>query len=532
MPVEPLSVLFLCAALLPAAGEGPPRTVAESSDYKETSRHADVVAFCKSLAKQSSLVRLSSLGTSHEGRDIPLVIVADPPVSSAAEAAKSKKLVVLAMGNIHAGEVDGKEALLMLARDLALAKERPWLKELILVFAPLFNADGNEKMGKHRPSQAGPVLVGTRANAQALDLNRDFIKLESPEVRALVGFFNTWDPAVVIDCHTTNGSRHRYALTYEGGRCPAGGARVVAFTRDDLLPQVNRDMQKRTGYRSFFYGNFSPDRARWETVPAVPRFGTHYVGLRNRLAILSESYSYASFRDRVLASKAFVEGIGDYTARHAGRIRTLLAEARAATVKAGQAPGEKDRVVLQQKAVAQGRPVNVLGFVEETRDGKRRATDRPHAYEVQYMGGTEATLSVRRPFAYLLPARLGAVVATLRRHGVVVEELREAVEVEVEAYRVERITRTRTFQKHRPVALQVAARKERRRLPAGSIVVRTAQPLGSLAVYLLEPQSADGLVTWNFFDAVLKEGEDYPVLRVPEARALAVRPLRPSSEER
>src|SRR5262249_26876784 len=139
------SLLLVLTPFHPAYAE-PPRTVAETSEYKETSRHADVVEFCERLAKESPLIRLGELGTSHEGRKLPLVILADPPVASAEAAARSGKLVVFAMGNIHAGEVDGKEALLMLARDLALAKDRPLLKDLVIVFAPIFNADGNEKM--------------------------------------------------------------------------------------------------------------------------------------------------------------------------------------------------------------------------------------------------------------------------------------------------------------------------------------------------------------------------------------------------
>src|SRR5207249_6413096 len=140
------------------------------------------------------------------------------------------------------------EALLMLARDVAQAPDRPLLKNLILVLAPIFNADGNEKISKNnRPTQAGPTDgAGERANAQGLDLNRDFIKLESPEVRALVRFLNEWNPAVVIDCHTTNGSFHRYALTYEGGRCPAGSADLIAYTRDVLLPDAGRRLARHT----------------------------------------------------------------------------------------------------------------------------------------------------------------------------------------------------------------------------------------------------------------------------------------------
>src|SRR5262249_50083186 len=142
------------------------------------------------------------------------------------------------------------------------------------------NADGNERISKdNRTSQAGPPEgVGTRANAQGFDLNRDFVKLESPEVRALVRFFNRWDPAVFIDCHTTNGSYHRYTITYEGGRSLAGDARLVAFLRDTLLPGVTRRLEAQHKYKSYFYGNFTPDRKSWLTVPATPRYGIHYAG--------------------------------------------------------------------------------------------------------------------------------------------------------------------------------------------------------------------------------------------------------------
>src|SRR6516162_6501640 len=181
-------LLLVALPFLLRADDKPLLTVAEKSDYKATSLHSDVVDFCERLAKESPLVRLGELGTSSEGRKLPLVIIADPPVATPEEAAKSKKLVVFAMGNIHAGEVDGKEALLMLARDLATAKERPLLKDLVIVFAPIFNADGNEKIAKtNRTTQAGPEDgVGVRVNAQGFDLNRDFVKLESPEVRSLV----------------------------------------------------------------------------------------------------------------------------------------------------------------------------------------------------------------------------------------------------------------------------------------------------------------------------------------------------------
>lgn len=520
-PSFPAVLLLLLPVF--AHGQGP-LTVAEKSDFKATSKHADVVAFCELLAKDSPVVRLGELGTSHEGRKLPLLILADPPVATAAEAAKSNKLVVFAMGNIHAGEVDGKEALLMLARDLATAKDRSLFQHVVLVVCPIFNADGNDKIEKtNRTHQSGPADgVGVRANAQGFDLNRDFVKLESPEVRALVRLLNQWDPAVVIDCHTTNGSYHRYTLTYEGGRCPAGDPKLAAFTRDELLPEMTRRIEKQTGYRSYFYGNFSRDRKEWQTVPPTPRYGTHYVSLRNRIAILSESYVYASYKDRILATYAFVKNIAEYTAEQRDKVRKLIADARAPS----------DKVVLRFTPSVHGRPYEILGFVEETKDGRRVPTATPKGYEVLYMGDTTATHTVTRPFAYLFPATFDKAVEVLQRHGINVEELREDIDLDVEAYRVESIEKERTFQKHEPVTLKATPRKETRRVPAGTTLVRTEQPLGSLAGFLLEPESMDGLATWNFFDTALKKDADFPVLRLPTKVALTAGKARPLADGR
>jgi dipeptidyl-peptidase-4 len=536
-PMQPvlLALLLILAPHHAARADEPPlRTVAETSDFQATSRHADVLDFCERLAKRAPVVRLGQLGTSSEGRKLPLLILADPPVATPEEAARSRKLVVFVMANIHAGEVDGKEGVLMLARDVATARDRPLLKDLVLVIAPIFNADGNERIARsNRTTQAGPAGgVGIRVNAQGFDLNRDFVKLESPEVRALVRFLNKWDPAVVVDCHTTNGSYHRYTLTYEGGRCPAGDGRVVDFVRDDMLPDVGRRLEKLAGYHSYFYGNFSPDRSRWETVPPTPRYGTHYVGLRNRIAILSESYSYASYKDRVLASRGFVRCICDSAAENRDKIDKLLSQARRDTVRAGKELKESDHVVLRQKAVPVGRPHLLAGYVEEVKNGRRVATDKSKDYEVQYWGGTETTLSVRRPYAYLVPASLPGVVEALQRHGVDLDELREDVELDVEVYRIDKVAREPAFQKHQPVSLEATPRQEARRVAAGTVLVRTAQPLGSLAAYLLEPQAEDGLAAWNFLDAVLKEGQDYPVLRLPAAAPLTTGKVRPLPEDR
>jgi dipeptidyl-peptidase 4 len=486
----------------PAVFAQPPRTVAERTNYEATATHLEVVDYCKELAGQSPLVRVAELGTTHERRKLPLVIVADPPIGTADEAARSSKLVVLAMGNIHAGEVDGKEALLMLMRDLAFAKDRTLLKHLVLLFVPNFNADGGDRMAKtNRPWQNGPPEVGTRANAQGFDLNRDYVKLESPEVRALVRLFNQWDPAIVIDTHTTNGSYHNFAVTYDGPRHPACDIRLVDFTRDSLLPDLAGRLKKHGGQLAGYYGNFAENNKVWETYPAQPRYGTQYVGLRNRIGILCESYVYASYRERVLASRDFVRSCLEYAAENQDKLHKLLKDAAA----------PRARVALRHRPAPLGKEITIVGI----EGGKTAPPGKIKDFVVTYLGKCEPTVEVTRPHAYGIPAEDETAIETLRRHGIAVESLDRDVEAAVEVYTITKKTEAaKAFQGHKLVTVDAKVRTEKRRLVAGSAVVRTQQPLGTLAAFLLEPESEDGLCAWNFFDTGVREGSDYPVLRV------------------
>ena len=230
-------------------------TVAESSDFTLTSRHAQVMDLLDRIEARSSIMRRGELGTTVEGKSIPLVILSDPPVETAAQARASGKPIFFAFGNIHAGEVCGKEALLMLARELATTPNHPLLEKLVIVLAPIYNADGNDEFGpnqEHRRGQRGPVEMALRPNAQGLDLNRDYIKLETPEARAMVRFATEWDPHVIMDLHTTNGSYHRYTLTYETPRHPAAIPGPAEYTRNEILPVVTKRVLEKTGYHLFY----------------------------------------------------------------------------------------------------------------------------------------------------------------------------------------------------------------------------------------------------------------------------------------
>ncbi|MDA7980072.1 MAG: DPP IV N-terminal domain-containing protein [Pirellulales bacterium] len=502
------------------AGDAP-RTVAETSNYKATSLYADVVNFCDQLAKLSPrVVRQGVMATTIEGRDLPLLILADPPVASAAEAHRSGKPVIYAQGNIHAGEVCGKEALLMLARDVALAENHAWLKDVILVIAPIYNADGNERVDKgNRPGQQGPEEgMGQRPNAQGYDLNRDHIKLESPEARGLVKLMTEWDPAMCIDTHTTNGSHHRYTLTFDGNRHPGGDTNLVNFMRYEFLPDVSKRTRDASGYDTFFYGNFDRNHSRWDMYPSQPRYDTPYVGLRNRLGVLTEAYSYAPYKDRVLCTKEFVTQCVQTFVDDKQKILSLLQEARKATIAAGKTSGDDDdTVAIRIQSAKVPEKTVVKGYVERTGGGRRRPqrTEEHADYELDFYGISEPMLAVTRPVAYLFPASYESAVEKLQHHGVQIEVLREDRQLEVEVYRVDEVQRARRpFQGHEMVTVEATPENKQVIVPAGTIVVRTGQPLGSLCVNLLEPESEDGLTTWNFFDQGLEPGAQFPVSRL------------------
>ena len=496
------------------------QTVAEKTAFKATASHAEVMQLCAKLADSSPLVKLAEMGKSGEGRSLPLLIVADPPVTTPDEARASGKLVVFLFGNIHAGEVCGKEALPILVREIVAKPGHPLLKHLVLLVAPIYNADGNERVAKtNRPGQVGPEEgMGQRANAKGLDLNRDFMKLEAPETRALVGLLNAYDPALVIDTHTTNGSHHRYTVTYDGPKNPAGDRGVIAFASDRMFPEVASSFAQRSGLKAFWYGNFEDDHTRWTSFPATPRFGTTYVGLRNRLSVLSEAYSYAPFQTRVEATRDFCLACLEFASDHRDEIRNLLADARKATIGAGRDPKPDDRVAIRTRARALPVKSTVLGFVETEKNGRSVATTEPKDYECAIERDFVASVAVARPFAYLIPPGHEKAVEVLQAHGIEVEPLSHSSRFDVEAERIDAVTRSRRPFEGHSIAEVVGStiKAEARTVPGGTLLVRTGQPLGSLAVYLLEARSEDGLAAWNFFDDSLGGGREFPVLRVPK----------------
>ena len=525
-------------AIAEAAAAGPlPRTRAERTQYRETSSHADVVAFLDSLQGAGLPVTLGSLGASPAGRDIPVAIASRPLVRTPAEARRLGRPIVFVQANIHAGEVEGKEALLALLRDLLASTGANVLDSVVLVAVPIYNADGNEQLApqaRNRDEQNGPELVGARPNGQGLDLNRDYVKAEAPETRGALGALAAWDPDVFVDLHTTDGSFHGYALTYAPPLAPVGDA--ARFARDSLLPVLRERMRARHNLETFDYGNFdggpgsyggfgttagatrdSAIRA-WGTYDHRPRFGTNYVGLRGRVAILSEAFSHDPFERRVASTYAFVREIVSLAAE---RRTSLVRLARQSA--AGLGPGDSVAIRSRLTTRPSRQPV-LVEEIERTGDstitepgvprGLRR-TGRYRSLQLAVYDRFEPELSVPAPAGYMLAPGSDDIVRMLRAHGVVVERAGQRAIADVEAFTVDSlVTSRRQFQGHLEERVFGRWRRDSRTVERGVAIVPLDQALAPLAVYLLEPESDDGLATWNLLDTVLRRGAEFPVARL------------------
>lgn len=510
------SIITVCVAWIGSAS-AQLKTRAERTGYIETSRYDDVASFLNTVAKSSPLVHVTTFGYTFEGRPLPLAVVGRVSDATASRVRASGKLRVYIQANIHAGEVEGKESAQALIRDIAMGRYAQWLDSMILLIAPIFNADGNERVSlTNRGRQNGPIGgMGTRANAQGLNINRDNMKLETPEARSMVKLLNDYDPQIMIDLHTTDGSYHAYHLTWEVPNNPAADPRIEKLARQDWMPAVTRAVKSKYGWDFFSYGDPSgkaPERV-WSTVEDLPRYTHNYWGLRNRFGILSETFSYLTFQDRISTATRFLEEVLGFAHANAARIRKTVEDADATSI-VGQ------RVSLRSKVKRSDQMVVVLmGDVAEeinpySGQVMLRRLDVRKPERMWLEAAFESTESERVPDAYYVPPELRAAIESLQAHGIRMERLAQQTMVDVEEFHIDsNEVAQQVFERHKERTVTGKYEPVRRTVLAGTYRVPMNQPLARLAFYLLEPRSNDGLLTWNFLDDALKSATVYPILR-------------------
>ncbi len=517
-----------------------PLTKAELTSCRETSTHAEVLGFLRELSSQTDKIRIESIGASAEGRDIASVILSPAGVFTPEAADKRGLLKILVIANIHAGEVEGKEACQMLARDLTLGPAPAWLKKCVLVIIPDYNPDGNDRIDRKNrvldlqklDGQVGPEGgAGTRYTGAGINLNRDYMKQEAIESVHLSKAFGRWRPHLTIDCHTTDGSIHGYDLTWDTSHTLESGPRgPILYARDTMLPEIGRRLFRGRKIRTFFYGNYrdqdDPTKG-WETYSPLPRYGSHYRGLTGRMDVLLETYSYIPFDRRIDVIYATLLELFKYAAENSRTIQSIVAQADADTIEKGRAPSAFDLVGINYGVAgpAPGGQVSMTypahpfadrvlieSWDRATLKSRRIEKGKRTKYKALFYGRFAPTRVVRRPFAYVVPDEL---VPRLQNHNIQVERLTQPVTTAVEKYHVLDIKTTQSpdVGSHAMVERVLWTRTETapETLPVGTAIVPMSQPLASVAIYLLEPESDDGFARWGL---VPVDGPEYPVRRL------------------
>ena len=516
-----VSFLFL------ASTQGGPLSKAETSNFSETSSYADVMKFLDELKATGAPIDIRTSGTSTEGKKIPMVIEARPMVKTPEEAARSGKLVVYIQANIHAGEVEGKEAALHLMRQYA-RDPHGILDNAILIVQPIYNIDGNEKFDHqalHRPGQNGPEMVGIRANGQNLDLNRDCMKAESPEMTGVLTNIYPWNPHAMFDLHTTDGTRHGYHLTYAGPLEPNTPAAISNYALDELLPAVRKSVKQKYNRELFDYGNGVNEGGKWrfETFGGEPRYVTNYAGLRNTIPILSESVVYETFRDRVKDTEEFVDECLKKLCADKGKIMAARAFSIRNTIRWGNNPSRAPKMAIRYDMKLRGEePVRLE---KDLAAGGRRSGPVKEVDVInmpvfdRFEGKQFATI----PYAFVVPKSATKAIERLKLHGVAMSEISdEPQSIPTEEFHVTKFTQARgAFQGHKLITLDGEWKPNTR--PVSGYLVRIGQPLGLLAFELLEPDAIDGLTSWGFFGESFGDNSIHPVLRVSQPAKINVK---------
>lgn len=485
-------------------------TPAEKDGFVHSPSYADTVAWLRALDEASKQVAMVSLGKSPEGRDLWLVVVSAEGAATPEALRKNGKPTLFAQAGIHSGEIDGKDAGMMLLRDLTVRGSRKaLLTGANFLFVPIFSVDAHERASRFgRINQRGPEVTGWRTTARNLNLNRDYMKLDAPEMRMLVGALDTWQPDLAFDLHVTDGVDYQYDITWGAPGRTGYSPQAAAWLETVLNPALKRDLAAMghiPGTLIFPVAgeDFSQGLGRWNS---QPRFSDGYGALRHLPTVLVENHSLKPYEQRVLGTYVLLAGALETLGRDGKALR------RATEADRALRPAE---LPLSFKAAAGDPPQVEFLAIRSRREpsavsGAEKIvwTGEPETVQMPMVQLTAPDVVVRRPKAYWVPAAWTEVIARLALHGIRMERQAEKREVEVEMYRVEDAKLdAEPFEGHVHVTATPVPERRRATFAAGSVRVSTDQPLGDLAILLLEPASADSFFQWGFFLEILNRTE-------------------------
>ncbi|MBC8028826.1 MAG: M14 family metallopeptidase [Pyrinomonadaceae bacterium] len=500
-------------------------THAEQTDYRETPLYDATIEYCKRLARASPLIEFQTFGKSGQGRDLPLLIGAADDAFTPEAAKRAGKPVVLIQACIHAGEPDGKDAGLALLRDIAITQTQEGLLErLVLLFIPIYNTDGHERVSPYnRINQNGPAEMGWRTTSSYQNLNRDYMKADTPETRAWLSLWNEWKPDLFIDCHVTDGADYRCNITFQHEHHQGVAPSVLAWEQRVFDHRVAAATEA-AGNVISWYLEFIDNRDLTIGIRdfnGSPRFSTGYTSLRNRPGILIETHMLKPYRPRVIGTYDFLRFALAEVNRDPESLLEAVKQADDETLAAGQTYDPARLYPIDFELTEKTRPYNLKGFQYNTElsdvSGDTRVTfgSEPLDLTVPMYDDLRVTKAVAPPLYYIVPAQWQEVIGALKAHGLKLHTTNEALTIEVESYRFHDVKwPDGPFEGRQMPTFKAEKVNERRTFPAGSVIVPLAQKWAKVAINLLEPEAPDSLARWGFFNATFEQkeyGEAYVV---------------------
>jgi len=512
-----ISLIFLALGSLSQGREW--LTPVETSGFTATPRYKETMDYCKRLATVSSKVTLNSFGKSAQGRDLPFLVVDKQGLNEPFSIHATGRILLLIQACIHPGECEGKDAGMMFIRDLVLA-DNPSLSRLLdhvsIVFIPIFNVDGHERFGPYnRINQNGPKEMGWRVTANNLNLNRDYLKADSPEMQAWLRFFNEWMPDFFIDSHTTDGADYQYVLTYLMEIYGEMDSRLTSWSRDVFLPGLQTQLDN-LGYPAFPYVDFR----RWHdprsgliTEVAPPMLSEGYVALRNRPGLLIETHMLKTYKRRVLATYECLKISIEILNREDTTLRAMVD-------KADQSVSDEDFLKipfpLQFTTLENDSLMVDFKGVEYSEEKSAvsggpwfKYSNIPETFKLPYFFRTRESLTIPLPYVYLIPAEWTSVIERLKIHGVQIKYLHTGQMVPISTYRFRNPKwQVNPYEGRHPMTnIETEEFREERWFPAGSAVVKVLQPTARIIPHILEPKGNGSYLYWGFFDAIFEQKE-------------------------
>ena len=494
------------------------RTHAEATNYRETPNYDDTVVFARRLAHASPFIEYESFGFSGQGRELPLIIASETSTFTPEAAHSEGKAVVLIQACIHSGEPDGKDAGLALLRDLAITQTATGiLKNVVLLFIPIYNTDGHERSSPYnRINQNGPAEMGWRTTSTYQNLNRDYMKADTPETRAWLRLWNQWQPDLFIDCHVTDGADYRCNITYHHEHHDGVDSAVLDWERDVFGAKV-APATEAAGNVISWYLEFIDNRdltLGTRDFNGSPRFSTGFVPLRNRPGILIETHMIKDYRSRVIGTYDFLRSALTEVNRDPQRLRQLGREADRRIVEAVRDYDPNETYPLDFELTNESTPFELKAFRYETEESDVSGDLRviygrePLDLTVPMYQTFRVTATVAPPLYYIVPAQWNEVIEVLKAHGLEMKTLAAFEPIEIESYRfTDVIWPTAPFEGRHMPRFNVERTTETRSFPPGSVLVPLAQPAARVILNLLEPEAPDSLVRWGFFNAIFEEKE-------------------------